>query len=116
MRIRIYLLFPVLFFLQNISAQEYSYAHYDVKEGLASSVVYSAVQDKQGFMWFGTDAGLSRFDGTSFKNFTVDDGLPDNEILKLFVDSKNRIWIVPFRNELCFYQYGIIHTAKNDPL
>lgn len=116
MRIRVCLLFFLTLFLQKISAQEYAYAHYDVKEGLASSLVYSAVQDKQGFMWFATDAGLSRFDGSNFKNFTVDDGLPDNEILKLFVDSKNRIWIIPFRHELCFYQYGKIHTAKNDSL
>ncbi len=98
------------------NAQDYAYAHYDVKEGLASSVVYSAVQDKDGFMWFGTEAGLSRFDGTNFKNFTIEDGLPDNEILKLFVDSRNRLWIIPFKNAVCYYYKGEIYTSKNDPV
>jgi len=73
-------------------------------------------QDKDGFIWMGTETGLSRFDGTRFKNFTTSDGLPDNEIIKLFVDSKNRVWIVPFRNSLCYYLNGKIHNVDNDPL
>src|SRR5882724_10352850 len=76
-----------------VSAQEYSYIHYDAKDGLAGSTVYCMVQDKDGFMWFGTETGLSRFDGTHFRTYTTADGLPDNEILKLFVDSRNRVWI-----------------------
>ena len=95
-------------------AQEYSFAHYDVKEGLPSSVVYAAVQDKEGFMWFATEGGLSRFDGIHYKNFTIQDGLPDNEIIGLFVDSKNRIWIIPFKNTICYYYQGKIHTPQND--
>ena len=103
-------------FKNDVYAQDYAYAHYDVKEGLPSSVVYACAQDKDGFMWFGTEAGLSRFDGTNFKNFTIEDGLPDNEILRLFVDSRNRLWIVPFKNAICYYYKGKIYTAKNDPL
>ncbi len=71
-----------------VSAQEYSYARYDVKDGLVGSVVYHGLEDKDGFLWFATETGVSRFDGTHFKNFTTQDGLPDNEILRLFVDSK----------------------------
>ena len=69
-------------------AQEYNYQHYDLSNGLSGLTVYSAVQDKNGYMWFGTETGLSRFDGSKFKNFTTSDGLPDNEVLKLYVDSK----------------------------
>ena len=58
--------------------------------------MYDATQDKEGFMWFATENGLSRFDGKNFKTFTTKDGLPDNEILKLFLDSKGRLWIMPF--------------------
>ena len=36
-------------------------------------------------MWFATENGLSRFDGKNFKTFTTKDGLPDNEILKIFI-------------------------------
>ncbi|HMH20592.1 MAG TPA: histidine kinase [Puia sp.] len=95
-------------------AQEYSYAHYDVKDGLSGSNIYSAVEDKEGFMWFATETGLSRFDGTHFKNFTTNDGLPDNEIIKLSVDSKNRVWILPFKNSIAYYWKGRIFNQQND--
>ena len=98
------------------AAQEYSYARYDVKDGLAGSVVYHGVEDKDGFLWFGTETGLSRFDGTHFRNFTTADGLPDNEIIRLFVDSKGRVWISTFSQTPCYYYQGKIYTRKNDPL
>ncbi|WP_315824110.1 hypothetical protein [Paraflavitalea speifideaquila] len=97
-------------------AQEYSYARYEVKDGLAGSVVYHGVEDKEGFLWFATETGVSRFDGTHFKNFTLADGLPDNEIIKLFVDSKNRVWMMPFRNAICYYWKGKIYNQENDSL
>ena len=94
--------------------QDFSYTQYNVKDGLAGSVVYCAAEDKDGFLWFGTGSGLSRFDGTHFRNFTTADGLPDNEIIKVFVDSRNRIWIAPFRNSICYYQKGRLHNQDND--
>ncbi len=84
-------------------SQEYSYTHYDITEGLAGSTVYCITQDKDGFIWVGTETGLSRFDGTHFKNFTTTDGLPDIEILQLFGDSKGRVWMAPFRKSVCYY-------------
>jgi sensor histidine kinase YesM len=111
-----FVFFLILFFVSDIFSQEYNYTHYDVKDGLAGSTVYSIVQDKEGFLWYGTETGLSRFDGTHFKNFYTTDGLPDNEIIKLFVDSKNRVWIIPFKNSLCYYWKGKIHNQENDSL
>jgi ligand-binding sensor domain-containing protein/two-component sensor histidine kinase len=97
-------------------SQEYNYIHYDVKDGLAGSTVYSECQDKYGFIWFATEAGISRFDGTHFKNFTTADGLPETEIILLFADSKGRIWMAPFKNTICYYYEGKIHNQDNDPL
>lgn len=97
-------------------AQDFNYIHYDTKDGLAGSTVYSMCQDKDGFMWFATENGLSRYDGTHFKNFTVKDGLPDNEVLKVFADSKGRVWIATFSKEICFYYQGKIHHRANDSL
>src|SRR6202042_3795643 len=109
-----WLFFVFLFLSMPIFCQDYNYVHYDVKDGLAGSVVYNIVQDNDGFMWYGTETGLSRFDGTHFKNFYTSDGLPDDEIIKLFVDSKNRVWIVPFKNSICYYWKGKIHNQEND--
>ena len=100
----------------HLSAQTYSYAHYDVKDGLAGSTVYRMVQDKEGFIWFATETGLSRFDGTRFKNFTTRDGLPDNEIINLFADSRNRIWIIPFDSRIAYFWKGRIYDQQNDPI
>jgi Histidine kinase/Y_Y_Y domain len=78
--------------------------------------VYHAVMDQENFLWFCTETGVSRFDGTRFKNFTTADGLPDNEILKMFVDSKGRVWMMPFKNDICYYSKGKIYNTKNDSL
>ncbi|HEY8897364.1 MAG TPA: two-component regulator propeller domain-containing protein, partial [Niastella sp.] len=96
-------------------SQEYSYTHYGSKDGLAGSQVYCMTQDKEGFLWFATETGVSRFDGTHFKNFTREDGLPDNEIIQLFADSKGRVWMAPFKKSVCYYYKGKIYNSKNDP-
>ena len=50
-------------------SQSFNYVHYELKEGLAGSTVYDVCQDKEGFLWAGTENGASRFDGTSFINY-----------------------------------------------
>ena len=113
------LVLPLLlaFFLPYTAfCQEYSYTHYDVKDGLAGSNVYCITQDKQGFLWMGTEGGVSRYDGTHFKNFTLEDGLPDIEVLQVFADSKGRVWMGLFGKSICYYYEGKIHNQENDPM
>ena len=97
-------------------SQDYRYIQYDANNGLAGSTVYCMLQDQQGFMWFGTETGISRFDGTHFKNFGTADGLPDNEIVEMFLDSKGRIWMAPFKKTVCYYYKGKIYNTENDSL
>lgn len=96
------------------TAQEYIYKHYDSKDGLANPSVYQMLQDKDGFMWFATNSGLSRFDGTHFKNFSMQDGLPASLIVRMFEDSRGRIWLMPFKNAICYYYKGKIYNQQND--
>src|SRR3954451_9093662 len=110
------LLFVALLCFRYLHAQEYSYTQYNIKEGLAGSTVYCSVQDKDGFMWFGTETGLSRFDGSHFKNFTTSDGLTDNEILKIFCDSQGRLWLSLFKKDICYYFKGKIYNRYNDSI
>jgi ligand-binding sensor domain-containing protein/signal transduction histidine kinase/DNA-binding response OmpR family regulator len=71
--------------------------HYNLKDGLSQGVVNSVVQDDESLIWFGTEDGLNRFDGYSFKVFKHDpqkkNGLPDNFIQSLFKDSDGTLWI-----------------------
>ena len=43
--------------------------HYTTREGMASNVVNTIMQDRQGYLWLGTNLGLTRFDGYRFVNF-----------------------------------------------
>lgn len=60
-------------------------------------MVFDILQDQEGFIWVATKNGLNRYDGYEFRVFTNDPynshSLSSNTILKLFEDSKGRIWI-----------------------
>ncbi|MFI5132438.1 MAG: histidine kinase [Chitinophagales bacterium] len=90
--------------LQCLQAQSYSSVHYDTKDGLPSATVYDITQDKNGFIWFGTENGLCRFDGKNFRTYTTKDGLPDNSILKVNGDNLGRVYFSPFTHSLHYYQ------------
>jgi ligand-binding sensor domain-containing protein/signal transduction histidine kinase len=68
-----------------------------IEQGLSQSVVNSILQDSQGFLWFTTQDGLNRYDGSEFKIFSPEAGNPnslsDGSLTKLVSDSQGRIWI-----------------------
>lgn len=74
-RICIYLLYLLLVSLQNVVAQTVTIHvnNYTTRDGMASNVVNCGVQDRQGYIWLGTNHGLTRFDGHQFVNFYVED-------------------------------------------
>jgi len=106
------LLFAVLFGTYSFS-QIPGLTQFTTNNNLPSNTIYDIVQDENGFMWFATDYGVSKFDGLVFNNFTVNDGLAGNEVLKLFKDSKNRIWMSFFNGGICFFKDGKIYNSKN---
>ena len=69
----------------------------DVQDGLAQESVLSIAQDRQGFMWFGSQAGLSRFDGykvTVYRNVVGDPrSLAENWVGVLHIDPLGRMWV-----------------------
>jgi ligand-binding sensor domain-containing protein/signal transduction histidine kinase len=71
--------------------------HYNTNAGLSQNEVYDIVQDKQGFIWFGTDEGLNRFDGHEFKIFKHQENntnsIIGNTVQALAVDSDSTLWI-----------------------
>ena len=65
--------------------------HYNVANGLPHDVTYGIFQDREGYIWIGTDDGLVKFDGQNFKLFSTDDGLRTNFIIDIKQDSKGDI-------------------------
>jgi signal transduction histidine kinase/ligand-binding sensor domain-containing protein/CheY-like chemotaxis protein len=68
-----------------------------MEDGLSTALVLSIVQDQQGFMWFGTQDGLDRYDGYDFTVYKHDPADPhslsNNYILALYVDRAGILWI-----------------------
>ncbi len=63
--------------------------------GLPSDYVQAIYQDSDGFVWFGTDTGIARYDGRSFRTFTTADGLPHNLIYD-FAEHDGALYVATF--------------------
>ncbi len=74
-------------------AQQFGITLYNINNGLPSTETYETYQDKYGYLWISTPAGLSRFDGRQFTNYSLTDGLPSLHVTKVFQDSRERIWV-----------------------
>ena len=61
--------------------------------GLSQSVVKSIIQDNDGYLWFGTEYGLNRYDGKKNEAFYKHHGLTSNEITSLQKDAFGTLWI-----------------------
>lgn len=94
-----YIIFFFLLCLQHVHAfhEHYYFRNLSVEDGLAQTTVNAILQDKKGFMWFGTKDGLSRYDGLSFTNYkrNINDScsLGNNFVTCLYEDMKGHIWI-----------------------
>ncbi len=81
-----------------------------------SSTVYYVLQDSKGFIWLSTDAGVYKYDSYEFEHFSTANGLPDNEIFRIYEDKKHRIWFIPLNGKLSFYQNGKLYTPENNKM
>ena len=87
----------VLMGVLSLSAHEhYVIQHYSIQNGLSQNTVMAILQDKQGFMWFGTWDGLNRFDGYTFKIYKAmnngQEARVNNRVVMIFEDEAEQIW------------------------
>jgi len=75
-----------------LEAQRYSFKFYGQEEGLQNLAVQAVLQDRNGYLWVGTQNGLFRYDGRTFKAFTKDDGLPGARIESLHEAADGTLW------------------------
>jgi signal transduction histidine kinase/ligand-binding sensor domain-containing protein/DNA-binding response OmpR family regulator len=75
----------------------YSFTRIDVNQGLSHNLVQCIYKDSKGFIWLGTNSGLNRYDGYSFKIFrhkpSDANSLTDNRIRGIFEDSFGKLWV-----------------------
>lgn len=87
---------------------------YTSRDGLISNNLYTVYKDNEGRLWFGTDRGISVFDGKNFKNYTLQDGIESNDVFQFREDNKGRVWAFTFNGGGCYIQNGKIHNSSND--
>lgn len=87
-----------------------------LRKGLSQNTVYSILQDRQGYLWFGTWDGLNKFDGLKFTTYNKENGL-SNEVINCLLESEDgNLWIGT-ENGLNFLdrQSGQIKVFQNNP-
>ncbi|MBO9203849.1 MULTISPECIES: ligand-binding sensor domain-containing protein [Niastella] len=90
--------FPILLVLSVLAGngQTNYFKHYQVENGLSNNSVLCSIQDKMGFMWFGTKDGLSRFDGHYFKVFRKTNkpgSIGNNFVHAIQEDAAGNLWL-----------------------
>ncbi|MBN2485801.1 MAG: response regulator [Bacteroidales bacterium] len=97
------------------------FRHLHTEDGLSQSTVHAIVQDSYGFMWFGTDNGLNKYDGKKFVVYHHDadeaKSLSSNFIVEIFEDSHGCLWVGNGYNGLDLFNREteeFIHF-RNDP-
>ncbi len=102
--------------------QDARFEHLAVEDGLPHATVLGVVQDQQGFMWFTTADGLSRYDGYTFTTFRHDtqnlNSLSNNNTFALLESRDGLIWIGTDPGGLNVYdpKTGTFSLYLNDPL
>src|SRR5688500_18089584 len=97
--------------------QSFTIINYSLPEGFPSSEVYKVYQDRQGFLWFGTDNGVTRYDGHEMQVFHMEHGLSDPAVFGFHEDYAGRLWFRTYSGKLSYYEDGKIHKYPyNDQL
>jgi len=103
------LMAALLAIFSNLNADDLHlwFKNISIKEDLSQNSGNCIVQDKYGFMWFGTEDGLNRYDGHEFvvykNNPAEPHSLADSYILSLFEDSQGILWVGTYNGGLNRY-------------
>jgi diguanylate cyclase (GGDEF)-like protein len=89
---RLLFLLLVAFFLR-LPAVRYPFINYRSSDGLPQSNVTAMLQDRDGYIWIGTQSGIGKFDGIRFEIITKRDGLSGNYISDLELARNGDVWV-----------------------
>jgi serine phosphatase RsbU (regulator of sigma subunit)/ligand-binding sensor domain-containing protein len=80
-----------------IAQENFVFENFSIPQGLSNPNINTIIEDKYGFLWLGTDDGLSRYDGYEFKvyknNPSDSTSLPGNTINTISEDNEGNLWI-----------------------
>ncbi len=96
---------------------DYLIRNYTSDDGMRSDVVYSIAQDREGYLWCATHAGLARFDGVRFTIFDRDNtpALGTRAIYWVEADLDGRLWIADEHYSLSIRESGAFRAVVLPP-
>jgi sensor histidine kinase YesM/ligand-binding sensor domain-containing protein len=97
----------ILLFYSSLFGQNPNFYTLTKNDGLPSNGVYDIFEDRQGFMWFATQKGLSKFDGNSFTTYTLESqsNVAGSAITE---DKYGRIWYCNFDGFLFYVEKNVL--------
>jgi signal transduction histidine kinase/ligand-binding sensor domain-containing protein len=95
---------------------QYVREHWGTERGFPSGPVYAIAQTADGYLWIGTERGLVRFDGLSFRLFQQSNSAagPIGPVLGLVTDSEGNLWVRQQGARLLRYKDGKFEDLSND--
>lgn len=118
-----YIFFTILLLLLTLQGKaQYNFRSIDTRSGLCDNFVRSILKDQQGFMWFGTMNGITRYDGFHNRPYklTQKDGRANNNVLLVQQDKSGQLWVTTYDGTLfcyneskdCMEPYASEHLAQ----
>jgi len=104
------LILGTLFFAVLAEAQVPFFHNYSLLRRNEAIQVHKIFQDQSGFIWYGTNKGLFRFDGINLERFTKADSLPEDQVSAIAQDSLGRIWTGHKNGKLAFLEDGQVKS------
>src|ERR1044071_1761138 len=111
-RLKFLILLVLLFQVTDLPGQAPYFQQYFLLKKNDAVQVESILKDRKGFMWFGTNKGLFRFDGVNTKRFTKADSLAIDHVTTLAQDALGRIWIGHKNGQLSVMGNDVIHRMQ----
>ena len=89
--------------------------NYTQQDGLINDFVQAICKENENVIWFGTQNGVSRFDGISWTNYTTSDGLASNNVFDIAIDHDGSIWFAT-ENGITFLKNQTTAIAKTETI
>ncbi len=107
MRIRPLLIFIfIVLTVPRLFAQIMIHKTLTVEDGLVQSNINAILEDRNGYLWFATMDGVSRWDGINFTNFQTHNGLTASQIYDIYEDNDGSIYFPAYGGGLCRFKNG----------
>ncbi|HEV7350289.1 hybrid sensor histidine kinase/response regulator transcription factor [Telluribacter sp.] len=110
-----------------LQAQKVGFEQLTINDGLSHNSISCLLEDHKGYLWFGTQDGLNKYDGYTFTTYQLTPhdtaSIPQNEIMALWEDKQGQLWIGTPEGGVCkfdprtetFTRYAVTSTGSFVP-